>query len=154
MRASQVLVRRTTLRGVLLSRGVRIAARRLLARLHSADELSVLLTDDSGIRDLNRRHRLIDRATDVLSFPQHEADELTPPVAPDRATPALLGDVVISLQTARRMKGCGSLVAEVRRLLVHGTLHLFGYDHDDPPRDDEPMLELQEQLLIELATTR
>lgn len=91
---------------------------RLLELLERGDaELSVLLCDDEVIRRLNREYRHRDTSTDVLSFPQGE----------DR----LLGDVVISVPTAARQAADAhhALTTEVARLLVHGVLHLLGYDH-------------------------
>lgn len=90
-------------------------------------ELSVLLTNDAAIRELNRDHRGFDRPTDVLAFAQEEG-EPAPQVA---GAERLLGDVVISLDTAARQARSRrkTLVAEVRHLLAHGLLHLLGYDH-------------------------
>ena len=86
-------------------------------------ELSVLLCDDETIRALNRTYRGIDRATDVLSFSLEEP--------PGGAGPRLLGDVVVSLETAaRQAPGLErGLREEVTRLLAHGLLHLVGRDH-------------------------
>jgi probable rRNA maturation factor len=90
-----------------------------------AAELSVLLTDDPSIQVLNRDHRHKDRPTDVLAFPMSEG-------AADR--PQILGDVVISLDTAERqaVSRRRPLIEEVRFLLAHGLLHLVGYDHGNP----------------------
>ncbi|MHB8917102.1 MAG: rRNA maturation RNase YbeY [Desulfocucumaceae bacterium] len=91
-------------------------------------EVSVLLTDDRYIRDLNRDYRGKDLVTDVLSFAQHEGDAM-----PDSGEEDILGDVVISLQAARRQGeeyGHGFL-REVAYLAAHGALHLLGYDHQD-----------------------
>ncbi len=95
----------------------------MLAELDlSAAELSVLLTDDAGIRMLNRTHRGKDKPTDVLSFPLDEA------AGPE---PRLLGDVVVSIDSAERQARSRrrDLLAEIRFLLAHGILHLVGYDH-------------------------
>jgi probable rRNA maturation factor len=89
---------------------------RLLAR---PAEVHVLVTDDIRIRDLNRRYRKVDSATDVLSFPDGT-------VLPDGV--ALLGQIVISLETARRQAaelGHGEL-RELQELVLHGVLHLRG----------------------------
>ena len=97
--------------------------RAMLIELELPDaELSVLLTDDRGIQELNRQHREKDKPTDVLAFPMAEG-------VPDPA--GILGDVVISLDTAdRQARSRGRpLVEEVRFLLAHGVLHLVGYDH-------------------------
>lgn len=89
-------------------------------------ELSVVLTDDETIRQLNRDYRHKDRSTDVLSF---HFDPRISPASPN--APRLLGDVVISLDTAaRQAKGRRrALMAELRWLLAHGILHLLGFDH-------------------------
>jgi probable rRNA maturation factor len=93
-------------------------------------ELSVLLTDDPGIHQLNRDHRQKDKPTDVLAFPMDES-------VPDPA--GILGDVVISLDTADRQARSRRrpLIEEVRFLLAHGVLHLIGYDHAEPTEKRE-----------------
>jgi len=101
------------------------SGRRLLAALGRGEaELSVVLVSDRVIRRLNREWRGKDRATDVLSFPQHEGAGPAPA--------ALLGDVVISLATAKRQarERDETLAVECERLLIHGLLHLLGYDHE------------------------
>ena len=86
-------------------------------------ELSVLLINDRAMRVLNEQYRGKDRPTDVLSFPQ--------PSLPGNVE-RLIGDVVISLQTATRQakERKSTIHAEVVRLLLHGILHLLGYDHE------------------------
>jgi probable rRNA maturation factor len=104
---------------------LRRRARRLLAALDRADaELSIALVDDAAIAALNRRYRRRPRPTDVLAFSLLEGAH-----AAHRG--ALLGDVVIGLETAARQacEGGVALDDEVAKLLVHGTLHLLGYDH-------------------------
>jgi len=83
-------------------------------------ELSISFIDDVKMRELNRTYRQIDRTTDVLSFPQVEGPDFT-----------LLGDIVISLDTARRhSKSYGvTLHEELKKLIIHGVLHLLGHDH-------------------------
>ena len=101
------------------------SARQLLRVLRLADaELSVVLVSDREMRALNGRWRGRDRPTDVLAFAQREGTG----GAPD----GLLGDVVISVDTARRQAAerRAPLVREVDRLLIHGLLHLLGYDHE------------------------
>jgi probable rRNA maturation factor len=92
-------------------------------------ELSVLLTDDERIRDLNAHYRGKDRATDVLAFPLEAPGVSEAPIG-TRA----LGDVVISIDTAHRhsLARRRSLLDEVILLLAHGLLHLLGYDHATP----------------------
>ena len=111
--------------GPALARRVEARARLLLAALGRPEaSLSILLTTDGRIRTLNRRWRSVDHATDVLSFPAHHP----PGRGPD------LGDLAISLDTARRRasRAGRSLGAEVDRYLVHGLLHLVGHDHVRP----------------------
>lgn len=89
-------------------------------------EVSLRLTDDPTIRELNRDFRKKDKPTDVLAFAQREG--------PSGVGPQLLGDIVISLATARRQakkKTPAGLFTEVRFLASHGLCHLLGYDHND-----------------------
>ncbi len=112
---------------------VRVMADKMLAVLALGEcELSVLLCDDVFIHELNLEHRGKDKPTDVLSFPQAEF------VKPERPKKGfsleLLGDVVISIDTAKRQANARKrpLEKEVRLLLAHGILHLVGYDHATP----------------------
>lgn len=117
------------------SRKVCRVANAMLHHLHLLDaELSVLLTDDDCMRRLNREHRHKDRTTDVLSF--HTNPEYLPPSAGARR---ILGDIVISLDTAARqaMRRRRQLAVEIRWLLAHGILHLLGFDHVRPRQKRE-----------------
>lgn len=117
------------------ARRVRARALAALARraLASEDtpvcELSVVITDDASVRELNRRYRGEDAPTDVLSF-DLTADESFVSSGGDR----LLGEVVISYPTAaRQAEDAGHAVdEELAHLLVHGVLHLLGHDHQSP----------------------
>jgi probable rRNA maturation factor len=103
-------------------------AERMLAALDLAEaELSILLCDDVVMRRLQRRHRGLRKTTDVLSFEM--------PSAPGGAPKRLLGDVVISVPTARRQaKAAGRPTRdEATELLAHGLLHLLGFDHRTAP---------------------
>src|SRR5690606_20159653 len=128
------LTRRAPRSPAIERRAVLRMAHAMLTHLRlEASELSILLTDDRTIRDINREHRRKDKPTDVLSFPQNEFLE---PMRPRRGSNlALLGDVIISLDTAaRQARGRGRpLEDEVRFLLAHGLLHLLGYDHMTQP---------------------
>lgn len=88
-------------------------------------ELSIAIVDDAGIQELNSKYRGIDSPTDVLSFPQED----------DR----ILGDVVISLETAERQASEEGrpLKEELCILLIHGVLHLLGYDHEEEEEAEE-----------------
>jgi probable rRNA maturation factor len=128
------IVARPARRGPKLeAKRVRELGNRMLALLGlEAAELSVVLVDDAGIQGLNREHRDQDRPTDVLAFPLDED--------PVSGTPRLLGDIVISLETALRQARSRkrALFPEVRFLLAHGLLHLIGFDHGNP-RDKRRM---------------
>ncbi|HEX8438949.1 rRNA maturation RNase YbeY [Archangium sp.] len=119
-------------------------AERFLAKLElTGSELSISLVGDHAIRRLNRTWRKKDKATDVLSFPAGDLPKGTP-------GPRQLGDVVISLDTAKRQakEYERTLEAEVARYLAHGLLHLLGYDHERP-RDAQKMARTEEELLGE-----
>jgi probable rRNA maturation factor len=92
-------------------------------------ELSVLLADDPTVHEMNKAYRATDEATDVLSFSQRDGE----PFAQPEGTAPHLGDVIISVDTARRQAAefSVSLQEEVAHLLVHGVLHLLGYDHEE-----------------------
>jgi len=111
-------------------RQVQTWAARMLAALELEEaELSVAITGDREIHVLNRLYRNIDRPTDVLAFAMREGDG--PPPASPKARSELLGDIVVSIETARRQaaRRGRTLESEVRMLLAHGLLHLLGYDH-------------------------
>ncbi len=88
--------------------------------------LGILVTDDDEVRALNRQFLGIDEATDVLSFPE-ETDDFVEGMADE----PFLGDIAIALPTAERQAAAigHALDAELAHLLVHGILHLLGYDH-------------------------
>jgi len=112
-------------------------------------EISVLFTDNEGIRQLNREYRGIDTPTDVLSFPLSTPEELAQ--APEE-TEVLLGDVVISVETAReqaRQQG-HSIKRESALLLTHGLLHLLGYDHGSE-EERERMRQMESEVVAGAA---
>ena len=88
------------------------------------------MTDDAEIQELNRTYRDLDQTTDVLSFPQDED-------AVNESGDTLLGDVVISVETAARQaeEHHLSFNEELILLAIHGILHLLGYDHERSPQD-------------------
>lgn len=92
-------------------------------------EVSLTLTDDEGIAEINAQYRNIDAPTDVLSFPMYEPGEI--PANTDQEL--LLGDIVISIprMEAQAAEYGHSRVRELCFLFVHGMLHLLGHDHED-----------------------
>jgi probable rRNA maturation factor len=100
-----------------------------------AKELSILFTDDERIAELNKKYRGKDKSTNVLAFPMAGGDA--------DIESAMLGDVVISVDTAEReAAGTGETMYQaVFRLLIHGLLHLIGYDHERSKRDQRIMSE-------------
>ena len=101
-------------------------------------EISLVLTDDDTIHDLNKQYRDKDRPTDVLSF---ELDD-----------DIMLGDIIISIDTAKRQAVDNDILLdrEVAFLFIHGILHLMGYDHELGPEEEKEMFELQENILKKL----
>lgn len=108
--------------------GLRALAGRVMAGegVAPGTALAILVTDDEEIRAMNKQFLGVDEATDVLSFPD-EADDFVQGVASD----VLLGDIAISLPMASRQAAANavSVELEVAHLLVHGVLHLCGWDH-------------------------
>lgn len=149
---------RAEVRGRVHPSTLRRRVTKLLARLEVEDaELSLLLTGDAEIRDLNASWRGKDAPTDVLSFPQ---DDLPRPPG----VPRTLGDVVVSVERADRQRARGalprlaldgpwSLADEVTFLVLHGVLHLLGYDHIEDADADE-MEALESSLLPGLLNRR
>lgn len=123
------LVVETRLGAGLTRREIEQRLSRMMTELKLQDaELSVVLTGDDQIRELNRFYRKKDRPTDVLAFPMEECP-------PD--VPRLLGDVIVSLPTARAqaVQARRKPIDEVTMLLAHGLLHLLGWDHDTQAKD-------------------
>ena len=113
-------------------------------------EIGLMFVDNAQIREMNHTYRDKDSATDVLSFPMYEADE-----AIDDEEEILLGDIVISLErAAEQAEEYGhSLEREVMYLLVHGLLHLAGYDHMEEA-DKKKMRCREEALLTAIGALR
>ena len=122
-------------------------------------EVDVLLTDDENIHTVNREMREVDRATDVLSFPEFDLTpgELPDPEDADPGTGLVpLGDMVISMEhVAAQAKEYGhSQRRELAYLVTHSVLHLLGYDHLDEGPQKKQMREREEAILAELGITR
>lgn len=116
-------------------------AQRLLEAVGCPDALvSIVLVGDAAMRTLNRTYRGKDRTTDVLSFPVDGVPRHT-------GGPRLLGDIIISVDRARRQAAAydATIRREIERLLIHGILHLLGHDHHR--RDERARMEREERRL-------
>jgi len=111
-------------------------------------EASVLLCDDRFIQDLNERYRGVKAPTDVLAFPQLTPD--SPPLRSGKGRRIAAGDIVISLQTLKRqaVENGQPERTELKRLLIHGVLHLQGLDHAE--QGEDRLLGIQEEILARL----
>ena len=115
----------------------------------SDSDLTIVLTDDAQLKELNWDHLGIDAPTDVLSFPASESDgsEIDPETGA-----RYLGDILISMPYAARSaeKAGHGLEAEVQLLVVHGVLHLFGHDHAEA-QEKARMWKAQTEILESLG---
>lgn len=128
---------------------LRSVARRILSASGCPEaRLSILLTDDAGIREINRDWLARDRPTNVISFAMQEGEGAG--IQAD-----LLGDVVISVETAARDAAEAGVPAEheLYFLLLHGILHLLGYDHERGTVAEASRMEAREQELFALIRT-
>jgi probable rRNA maturation factor len=130
----------------------RLAASALKAAVEELDlgvaagsEISIVFTDDARVRVLNREWRQKDKATNVLSFPAM-------PVRPGVALPPVLGDIVLAAETIRREAGLEEKPFEhhLIHLMVHGFLHIVGYDHETDAEAEE-MEATERRILARLA---
>ena len=136
--------------------GIRLLIRRccqavlVMEKFPHDAEVSVSFVSNAEIRNLNKIYRQKDRVTDVLSFPLGKYD-----ISKETGY-ALLGDVVISLETAMRQAEVygHSLEREIGFLTVHSMLHLLGYDHENSPLEERQMREKEETVLAELGVSR
>jgi len=126
---------------------IRMAAQRTLEHESASGDLSVVLADDTQLQDLNRQYLGTDAPTDVLSFPSGDADPET--------GETYLGDVILSVPRAKAQASAAAhpLEAEVQLLVVHGVLHLLGYDHAEAPQK-AAMWAAQAQVLKSLGLGR
>lgn len=114
--------------------------------------LSLLIVGDRFMRQLNRRYRGKDRTTDVLAFPMHK---VSPRITRDASlvTSKLLGDIVISLPQAERQaaRAGHTIDREIAVLVIHGLLHLLGYDHERSAREARRMVRREAHVLSRLG---
>jgi probable rRNA maturation factor len=119
-------------------------------------ELFVLIVDDARIRELNRAHRGVDLATDVLSFPQQDLTpgRFEPPALELEANNGFLqlGDIVVSSErvAVQALELRQTFRRETAYLIVHSVLHLLGYDHTDEGADKRLMREREKEIMSEL----
>ena len=133
-----------------------LQAARILAQLvpelgNPRLQASLLFADDAEVHALNREWRGKDKPTNVLSFPMLARDELL--ALPSEGPPELLGDLALALETCAREaaeKGI-SLEQHAAHLIVHGLLHLAGYDHELSPEDARVMEKLEINALAQLG---
>jgi len=117
-------------------------------RVEETYELTVVITGDRVLHELNRRHRGLDASTDVLAFP----DETKGPFVDAPTFPRYLGDVIISFPQAKAqaLEAGNDLSAELQLLVVHGVLHLLGHDDQTEPERTR-MWQAQQAVLDELG---
>ena len=121
---------------------------KILSFLDENGDFSLNFIDDEEIRELNKEYRNIDSPTDILTF-RLDDDDLFPEIEEEEKE---LGDIFISLDSMKRNAGeFGAAESdELRRLLLHGILHLRGLDHKTNDFNTEPMLIEQERILKEI----
>jgi len=106
--------------------------------------LALVLSDDTLLQELNLRHREVDAPTDVLSFPAAEGEAF--PTA--EGEPLYLGDIVVSVESVARQAAEVGLATgeELAHVILHGLLHLLGYDHEEP--DEEAVMKAREEAIL------
>ena len=129
----------------LIERGVETAVAMAELSMPADAELSILLADDRKLQELNKEWRGKDSPTNVLSFPGDD-------ISPGEPASSFLGDIAISLETTKREaelenKGFDD---HFTHLIIHGFLHLFGYDHENDAEADQ-MESLERKVLAELG---
>jgi probable rRNA maturation factor len=125
-------------------RKIRSTVSQILKILNYADkEISISFVDDENIRQINKQYLQRDRATNVISFSMLEGKC-------GNINPQILGDVIISVQTARKdaVKGRLSLEQEIDFLLIHGILHLLGYNHENTTKKETDRMRQKEKELF------
>ncbi|MGE3961411.1 MAG: rRNA maturation RNase YbeY [Dehalococcoidia bacterium] len=122
----------------------------MLDRVLAEDEVedgaavAIVLADDSLLHELNLRHREVDAPTDVLSFPADEGEEFPTP----EGEPRFLGDIVVSVEMVGRQAAEVGIAErdELAHVILHGLLHLLGYDHEEP--EEEAVMKAREEAVL------
>jgi probable rRNA maturation factor len=120
---------------------IRNTVQKIFRILESLDkEISICFTDDENIKELNRQYLNRNKPTNVLSFSLQEGEY-------GNINPQMLGDVIISVETAQRDAASGNLTIEQELdfLLIHGILHLTGYNHENTTEKEIKKMELKEK---------
>lgn len=121
-------------------------------------ELSIVLSDDRTVQEYNRDYRAKDKATNILSFPGMDEDELeiflAPPVPSAPMPPLMIGDVILAFETLQREadEQGKTITDHFTHLIIHGLLHLLGYDHIND--DDAHIMEDQERKILSILNIR
>lgn len=118
-------------------------------------ECSLTFVDNEKIQVINRDYRGIDRPTDVISFALEEMEEDEVPILPEEGEPRVLGDIIISIERTHEQAAeyNHSFERELGFLVIHGLLHLLGYDHQTKEEEEE-MFGLQEKILSSFGLSR
>ncbi len=116
---------------------------------YNSHEISVVITDNEQIQELNQIYRKMDKPTNVLAFPMQEGQF-------GDITPGLLGDIVISCETAQKEADEAniSLMERVSQLLIHGILHLIGFDHETSEADARKMESKSLEILRQIENNK
>ena len=125
-------------------RKIRSTVLKLLKIMDCANmELSISFVDDKTIQQLNKNYLQRDNATNVLSFSLHEGEY-------GNINPDILGDIVISAETAQRDAAIGdlSLYEEIDFLIIHGLLHLLGFNHENTTKAQTTKMQIKEKELF------
>ena len=129
-------------------RRLRSSLKRLMRELRCEEsELSLLLVDDDQIREYNRTYLKRDRPTNVISFSMREGEF-------SDINPQLLGDIILSVETAYRDAAAVGIdfMDEVEFLVIHGLLHLLGYEHENVPTEEVRRMKTREKALFSLLS--
>lgn len=131
-------------------RRLRGSLKRLLRELHCEEsEIGLLLVNDDQIRDFNRTYLNRNRSTNVISFAMQEGKF-------SEINPQLLGDIILSVETAHRDAAAAHLdfMEEVEFLVIHGLLHLLGYEHENTTAKEARRMKVRERELFSLLRQR